>query len=132
MKTISLYIWLVSLHCLQAQYSPPAWDVEIPGPISDGTRAEPAPKPEPIDFRVLTSNTRQIDVTEAAEMPDLPPIQGRINVTVQMVEDPGLPDPPPALRATAPDDPAVIARMEALRKNYRGTELVFQIGRAHV
>ncbi len=102
-----------------------AWDVEIAGPISDGTRAEPAPKPEPIDFKVLTLYTRQIDVTEAAEMSDLPPVKGRINVTVQMVEDPGLPDPPPALRATAPDDPAVIARMEALRKNYRGTELVF-------
>jgi hypothetical protein len=42
-----------------------------------------------------------------------------------MVEDPGLPDPPPPLPATPPDDPAVIARMTELREKYRGTELIF-------
>ena len=58
-------------------------------------------------------------------MSDLPPIKGTINVTVQMVEDLGLLGPPPPLPALPPDDPAVIARMEEFRKNYRGTELVF-------
>lgn len=103
----------------------PQWDVEIPVPIADGTPSQPAPKPEPIDFEVLTSRTKRIAVTEAPEMSDLPPIKGTINVTVQMVKDPGLPDPPPPLPALPPSDPAVLARMEELRKNYRGTELVF-------
>jgi hypothetical protein len=99
----------------------PQWDVEIPVPIADGTPSQPAPQPEPVDFMVLTSRTRRMDVTEAPEMPDLPPIKGAINVTVQMVKDPGLPDPPPPpLPALPPDDPAVIARMAELRKNYRG------------
>lgn len=103
----------------------PYWDVEIPVPIADGTPAQPAPKAEPIDFEVLTSRTKRMAVTEAPEMSDLPPIKGTINVTVQMVKDPGLPDPPPPLPALLPSDPAVLARMEELRKNYRGTELVF-------
>ncbi len=72
-----------------------------------------------------------MDVTEAAEMPDLPPIKGRIYVTVQIVEDPGLPDPPPPLPALPPDDPAVIARLKEFRENYRGTELVFVSASVH-
>ena len=85
--------------------SSPAWNVEIPGTISDGTRAQPDPKPEPIDFRVLTSRTQRLQVTEAAEMSGLPPIKGTINVTVQRVADPGTPDPPAPLPALPPNDP---------------------------
>ncbi|MGL4398854.1 MAG: hypothetical protein ACRCXD_03215 [Luteolibacter sp.] len=103
----------------------PHWDVEIPVPIADGTPSPPTPKPEPIEFEVLTSRTKRMLVTEAPEMSDLPPIKGTINVTVQMVKDPGLPDPPPPLPVLPPSDPAVLARMEELRKHYRGTELVF-------
>ena len=103
----------------------PVWDVEIPVPISDGTPTEPAPKPEPIDFKVLTSNTRRMDVTESPEMSGLPPIKGTINVTVQRVADPGLADPPAPLPVLPPSDPLVIARMKQLRESYRGTELVF-------
>ena len=101
------------------------WDVEIPAPIPDGARGEPAPKPEPIDFTVLTSRTQQMQVTEAPEMSGLPPIKGTINVTVQMVADPGLADPPVPLPVLPPSDPLVIARMKQLRESYRGTELVF-------
>lgn len=103
----------------------PPWDVEIPVPISDGTRAAPAPKPEPIDFKVLTSHTQRMQVTEAAEMSDLPPIKGTINVTVQTVADPGLPEPPAPPPALPPSDPTIIARLKELRETYRGTELVF-------
>ncbi len=105
--------------------SSPAWNVEIPGTISDGTRAQPDPKPESIDFRVLTSRTQRLQVTEAAEMSGLPPIKGTINVTVQRVADPGTPDPPAPLPALPPNDPLVIARLKQLRESYRGTELVF-------
>lgn len=101
------------------------WDVEIPGPIADGTPAAPAPKPELIDFKVLRSRTSRMDVTEAPEMPDLPPITGTINVTVQVVEDPNLPDPLPPLPSLPPDDPAVVARLAELKETYRGTQLVF-------
>ena len=94
-------------------------------PISDGTPSQPAPKPVPIDFTVLTSRTKQMQVTEAPEMSGLPPIKGAINVTVQRVADPGLADPPAPLPVLPPSDPLVIARMKQLRESYRGTELVF-------
>ncbi len=87
------------------------WDVEIPGPITDGTPSEPPPKPEPIDFKVLSSRTTRVDVKEAPEMPELPP--------------PNLPDPPRPLPALPPEDPAVIARLAELTEKYRGTDLVF-------
>ena len=101
------------------------WNVEIPGPITDGTLAASAPRPVPIDFTVLTSRTQRIQVTEAPEMTGLPPIKGTINVTVQRVADPGLADPPAPLPVLPPSDPLVIARMKQLRESYRGTELVF-------
>lgn len=107
------------------------WDVEIPVPISDGTPSPPIPKPEPIEVKVLSSRTTRMDVTEAAEMPDLPPITGTINVTVQFVEDPKLTDPPPPLPALPPDDPAVVARLAELAEKYRGTELVFLSATVH-
>jgi hypothetical protein len=129
MKTLSRAIPLllvsVSFSCLNAQEVATKWDVEIPGPITDGTPSPPIPKPEPIDFKVLSSRTTRMEVTEAPEMHDLPPITGTINVTVQLVQDPNLPDPPPPLPALPPEDPAVIARLAELRENYRGTELVF-------
>jgi hypothetical protein len=101
------------------------WDVEIPAPITDGTHSPPPLKHEPIDFKIMSSRTTSMDVTEAPEMPDLPPVTGTINVTVQLVENPELVDPPPPLPALPPEDPAIISRLSELRENYRGTELVF-------
>ncbi len=85
----------------------------------------PAPQPEPIDFKVLTSRTQRMEVTEAPEMTGLPPIKGTINVTVQRVADPGLAGPPAPLPVLPPSDPLVIARLKQLRESYRGAELVF-------
>ncbi len=98
------------------------WDVEIPNSISNVKPPEPAP--EPINFEVLASRTERIDVIEAPEMSGLPPIKGAVNVTVQMVKDPGLPDPPLPPPALSQDDPAVIARLDELRKNYHGAKFV--------
>jgi hypothetical protein len=124
MKRLTLTPILIGL-CLiaDAQETAPKWDVEIPEPIT--TPSEPRPEPEPIDFTVLSSKTTQREVTKAPELPELPLIQGSINVTVQMVADPNLPDPPPPLPALPPADPAVIARLEELREKYRGNELRF-------
>jgi hypothetical protein len=97
----------------------------ILGNINDGTPSPPAPKPEPIEFEVLRSHTKRVHVVESPEMPGLPAPEGTINVTVQLVKDPGLPDPPPPLPASPPDDPAVLARMEELREEYKETQLVF-------
>jgi hypothetical protein len=110
---------------LNAQEVATKWDVEIPVPIPDETPSVPAPKPKPINFKVLGSRTTRMDVTKAPEMHDLPPITGTINVTVQLVKDPGLTDPPPPLPTLPPGDPAVIARLAKLSEKYRGTELVF-------
>lgn len=97
----------------------------IHGPIADGQPTEPAPIPEPIEFTVKSTVTQQIFVEESPELTGLPPVRGIINATVQLVEDPGLIDPPPPLPALPPDDPAVLARLEELRQQYQGTELVF-------
>ena len=122
---ISTLVAIFAIPSIGAEAPSTKWDVSIPGPIADGTRSEPLPRPEPIDVRVLTSHTRRVDVTKAPEMPGLPPITGTINVTVQLVEDPNLPEPPPPLPALPSDDPAVIAKMAELAEMYRGTQLIF-------
>ncbi len=105
--------------------STPKWEVEIPERIADGTPSKPAEKPAPIDFKVINSRTEKVEVVKAPEMHDLPPVTGRIDVTVRMVEDPNLPDPPAPLPALEPNDPAVVARLAELREKYQGTSLVF-------
>ena len=117
-------ILLTGIGPIFGQQAVPKWDVEIPEPIANEA-AEPAPAPEPIDFTVLTSRTSQVEVTQASEMADLPPMTGTINITVQKVADPGLADPPLPLTALPPDDPGVVARLEELSKSYVGTDLVF-------
>jgi hypothetical protein len=110
----------------------PAWNVEIPPPIVVEVPAQAAEEPEPIEFEVLSSRTKEVFVSKAAEMPDLPPIEGTIKMTVQRVANPGLTDPPPPLPSLPPDDPAVIARLQELRETYRGTDLVFLSASVHM
>ena len=100
-------------------------EAKIIGPISDGTPSAPAPKPEPINFEVQTSRTTTTHVVEAPEMPGLPAPEGRINITVQRVKDPGLPDPPPPLPQLPPDDATVQARLQELTAKYHKTQLAF-------
>jgi hypothetical protein len=76
-------------------------------------------------FEVLSTLTKRVHAVESPEMPGLPAPEGVIDVTVRLVKDPGLPDPPPPLPASAPDDPAVLARMAELTEQYRETQLVF-------
>lgn len=97
----------------------------IVGQIADGTPSKPPVKPELPIFTVKQTIVRQMDVVEAPAMSGLPPVKGRINVTVQLVEDPNLPEPPPPLPALPVDDPAVKARMTEFQGKYRSTELVF-------
>jgi hypothetical protein len=94
-------------------------------PIADGTPPTSSPLPEAPEFIVLNAQTLQIEATESPEMPDLPPVTGTITVTVQMVEDPKLSDPPPPLPALPPDDPAVLARLEEFSELYQGTQLIW-------
>ncbi len=58
---------------------------EIIGRIADGTPSEPAVKPELPNFQVKQSMVSQMDVVDVPEMSGLPPVKGRINVTVQLV-----------------------------------------------
>jgi hypothetical protein len=99
-------------------------ETQITGNISDGKPGMPMPKPEPMEFEVLRSHTKRVHVVESPEMPDVPAPEGDINVTFQLVKDPGLPDPPP-LPPLPPDDPAVLARMAEFSAKYRETQLVF-------
>ena len=101
------------------------WDVQIPEAISDGNSSKPVAKQAPIPFKVISSRTTKMDVVKAPEMQGLPPVTGRVNVTVQMVAEPVLPVPPAPLPALKADDPAVVARLAELREKYQGTTLVF-------
>jgi hypothetical protein len=131
LRTTTALLCSLGLASLCAQEAARKWDVEIPDPISDGTRPAPTPAPEPIDFTVKNSLTTRMEVTKAPEMSDLPPISGTINVTVQLVEDPQLVDPQPPLPALPPDDPAVVARLAELIERYQGTQLVFLSASVH-
>ncbi len=134
MKTTQVLLLFLSAALsspLPAQQTTPKWDVEIPVPITDGTPPPPIPKPDPIDFKVLSSRTTRQEVTKAPEISGLPPVTGKINVTVQLVEDPKLPEPPPSIPAPPATDPAVIARRAEMRKNYRATRHVFLSATVH-
>jgi hypothetical protein len=115
-----------------AQEAAPPWDVEIPPPVVMEAPAKLAQEPKPIEFEVLSSRTEEVFVSKAAEMPDLPPVEGKIKMTIQRVADPRLPDPPPPLPVLPPDDPAVLARLAELRETYRGTDLVFLSASVHL
>lgn len=97
----------------------------IPGKVSDGKPDSPAPRPEPLVFKVKNTVTRQMQVEEAPEMAELPPIKGKIKVTVELVADPGLVDPAPHLPAMPVTDPAVLARLAEYRAKYRLTKIAF-------
>lgn len=69
----------------------------IIGHLADGSPSLPAPKIALPPFQVQSTVVRLIDVVEPPPLPGLPPVTGTITQTVQLVADPGLPDPhPPA------------------------------------
>lgn len=107
-----------------AQEITPKWDVSIPEPISIGIVAEPAPKPGPISATVISSNTIQRHVTEPPPMQGVPAVEGTINVTLQVVEAPNLPQPPP-LPPVPPTDPAIQAQIQEWMDNRKEAKMAF-------
>ena len=101
------------------------WHVEISHEISDGKPAAPAPPAVAPEFQVKESRTIRKDVVESPPMPGLPPVQGRISMTVRKVVDPKLPPLPVALPSVFQDDPEMKARLEEFKEKYHRTELVF-------
>lgn len=100
-------------------------DAQILGPITDGKPAPPEPQPELPEFVVKSTVVREIEVVEPPPMAGLPAVEGTITLTVHVVEDPGLADPPPPLMpAAAPDGPAVLGLTAELRGKYRWPEMV--------
>jgi hypothetical protein len=67
----------------------------VPGKISDGKPLPPAPPPVLPAFQLKSTVIREMHVVESPPMAGLPPVTGTITTTVHLVEDPGLPDPPP-------------------------------------
>jgi hypothetical protein len=123
----ALFLMGAGFSGLNAEEPVTKWDVGIPAPVTDAAPPEPTVKPEPIDFEVLSTRTTRKNVLEAPEMPDLPPITGTINVTVQLVEDPELPEvePPPFTPPPSPpDDPAAVERIAEVSDRYPGTQMV--------
>lgn len=68
--------------------------------------------------------TRSFIVEEVPEIPGLPPVKGRVSVTLNRVKDPQLHDPslPPEPN---PDDSEERARLDQIREEYREIEPVF-------
>ena len=97
----------------------------IPEPISDGS---PSPAPPPVekpDFQIESTQVKRLDVVESPPMPDLPPVEGTITLTVRTVADPGLPDPPPPPQPREIDDPEVKGRLAELRAKHLETQIAF-------
>lgn len=124
-RTIPLLLASLWFSNLNAEQFTTNWEVEIPDQISDG-KPQPNPLPPELpDFSVTETYTLRKDVVEAPPMPGLPPVEGRISVSVRKVVDPELPplpEPPPPL---PPDDAAVKAILKEFEESHKGTELVF-------
>ena len=109
----------------EVRTAPEATDATIPDRITDGTPPLPPPPVVKPDFQIESTQVKRVDVVEAPEMPDLPPVEGRITIKVHTVADPGLPDPPPPLPPLEVNDPQVLARLAELRAKYKETKIVF-------
>ncbi len=121
MKKAYFLIFISSIGLVSAEPN----TARIPGEITVGKPDAPAPRPEPLMLKVKNTVTRQMQVEEAPEMAGLPPIKGKIKMTVQLVADPGLVDPAPPLPAMPVTDPAVLARMAEYRAKFRLTKIAF-------
>ena len=108
-----------------AATAPATTEATIPGDISDGSPSPPPPPVEKPDYRILSTQVKQMEVVKAPEMPELPPVEGTVTITVHTVSDPGLPDPPPPLPALAADDPQVQSRLAEMRANHGETRILF-------
>jgi hypothetical protein len=102
----------------------PAIEASIPVPLADGA-AQPAKPPAALpEFVIKSETTRELDVVKPPPMDGLPPITGTITETVQVVEDPGLPEPGIKGQLQVSSDPAALARLESLRAARKAVQLV--------
>jgi len=74
----------------------PASETSIQGEIADGTPPPASPPPETPDFAVESEIVFPLKVDEPPELPGVPGVKGIADAVVQLVEDPGLPDPLPS------------------------------------
>lgn len=102
-----------------------AWNVSLPTSLIDVATVEPLRSPPLVFSEVISSHTTEQFVTEASPDASLPPVAGGINVTVQVVAPPVLPELVAPLPALPPDDPQVQARLAELSQARRGTKLAF-------
>jgi hypothetical protein len=124
--SIALTAFLISLwlSSLNAQEIVASLDAEIIGPITDGIPIVKEPEPEPIDFTVLRRHKERVYVEESPELPGLPAPKGKINVTVELVRQPTIADPP-ILPELEPEKPAAVVSVEESTKESPDTQLIF-------
>jgi hypothetical protein len=117
----------ISLGLLNAQQlSVDSSATRVIGPLSDGRPGELLVAPVLPEFRVKNSIMRRMRVVEPSEMDGLPPVQGWIKATVQRVDDPRLPDPPPSATVAFPSgSPAISAQLAQRRGRDQTTDIVF-------
>jgi len=106
--------------------TPPATTVAvIPAPIHDGTPSEPPPPVVKPDFRIESTQVKQLRVVESPPMPGLPPVEGTITLTVRNVADPGLPDPPAPMPRLSSLDPEELERLAEFAAEHLEARLAF-------
>jgi hypothetical protein len=108
------------------QPAPAAWgETAVIGPIADGTPAPPAPEPQLPDFIIRSTQVKKIMREGPSGVPGLQPVRREVNVTVQLVEDPHLPAPPPLSPPAAMSDPAVADELAEIQTNDSEVKTVF-------
>lgn len=76
------------------------------------------------EFVIKSETTRRLDVVKPPPMDGLPPVTGTITETVQVVEDPKLPEPPAPALPKVSADPTVLGRLESLRAARQAIQVV--------
>lgn len=102
-----------------------SWQVDIPADIQTDAPAEEPQEPDMIDFEVLNSRSEYLYVRQEPEFEDLPLIEGMITLTIQEVENPGLPDPATPATEIITVDPAATALLQEAHEAFNPTDWVF-------
>jgi len=95
----------------------PAETTRILGPLADGTPGPPVPPLVLPVFKVKSTDIRRDYVVQPPPMPGLPPVRGIVTTTVQVVQDPHIPNPPPPPSASPVPDQSAMARPALQRGN---------------
>lgn len=122
---MKLWLWLLTVAWLRGLSVAHADPSEASPSLVDPVAAQPVVSESLPNFEVISRHVETIIEEEPAPLPDMQPVRKMVTSIVEIVADPHLPEPPPAPSPADPNDPVVLARLEALRLRAKKTEFVF-------